>query len=60
MTEEIKDILKRYDEIGALILEQKLDEYGDKIGNGVYIYKVKVRNTTGTVVEKFEKLVILN
>lgn len=32
MTEEIKDILKRYDEIGALILEQKLDEYGDKIG----------------------------
>ena len=36
------------------------DEYGDKIGNGVYIYKVKVRNTTGTVVEKFEKLVILN
>ena len=32
MTEEIKDILKRYDEIGALILEQKLDEYADKIG----------------------------
>ncbi|MBO4680777.1 MAG: hypothetical protein J5623_02615 [Clostridiales bacterium] len=32
MTEEIKAILKRYDEIGALILEQKLDEYGDKIG----------------------------
>ena len=32
MTEEIKEILKRYDEIGALILEQKLDEYGDKIG----------------------------
>ena len=28
MTEEIKDILKRYDEIGALILEQKLDEFG--------------------------------
>lgn len=36
------------------------DEYGDKIGKGVYIYKVKVRNSTGTVVEKFEKLVILN
>ena len=36
------------------------DDYGDKIGKGVYIYKVKVRNTTGTVVEKFEKLVILN
>ena len=36
------------------------DEFGDKIGNGVYIYKVKVRNSTGTIVEKFEKLVILN
>lgn len=36
------------------------DDYGDKIGKGVYIYKVKVRNSTGTVVEKFEKLVILN
>ena len=32
MTEEIKDILKRYDEIGALILEQKLDEFGDSLG----------------------------
>ena len=36
-----------------------LDEYGDKIGKGVYVYKVKVRNSTGTIVEKFEKLVIL-
>ncbi|MBO4614679.1 MAG: type IX secretion system sortase PorU [Bacteroidales bacterium] len=36
------------------------DEYGDKIGKGVYIYKVKVRNSVGTTVEKFEKLVILN
>ena len=36
------------------------DDYGDKIGKGVYIYKVKVRNSMGTVVEKFEKLVILN
>lgn len=36
-----------------------LDEYGDKIGKGVYVYKVKVKNSTGTTVEKFEKLVIL-
>ena len=26
MREDIKELLKRYDEIGALILEQKLDE----------------------------------
>ena len=32
MTEEIKEVLKRYDQIGALILEQKLDEFGDQMG----------------------------
>jgi hypothetical protein len=36
------------------------DEYGDKIAKGVYIYKVKVKNPAGNVVEKFEKLVIIN
>lgn len=32
MTDEIKEILKRYDEIEALILEQKIDEFGDQLG----------------------------
>ncbi|MDD2635070.1 MAG: type IX secretion system sortase PorU [Bacteroidales bacterium] len=36
------------------------DQYGDKIGKGVYVYKIKVRNSVGNVVEEFEKLVILN
>jgi len=36
------------------------DEYGDKIAKGVYIYKLKVRAPNGSVVDKFEKLVILN
>jgi len=36
------------------------DEYGDKIGKGVYVYKIKVRNPSGNVVEEIEKLVILN
>ncbi|MCF0207739.1 MAG: type IX secretion system sortase PorU [Bacteroidales bacterium] len=36
------------------------DEYDDKLAKGVYIYKIRVRNSAGTVVEKFEKLVILN
>ncbi len=36
------------------------DEFGDKIGKGVYVYKVKVRNSSGNVVEEIEKLVILN
>lgn len=36
------------------------DDFGDKIGKGVYVYRVKVRNPEGSVAEKFEKLVILN
>ncbi|MDD3741328.1 MAG: type IX secretion system sortase PorU, partial [Bacteroidales bacterium] len=36
------------------------DEYGDKIAKGVYIYKIKVKSPTGAIVDKFEKLVILN
>lgn len=36
------------------------DDFGDKIGKGVYVYKLKVRSTTtGKTAEKFEKLVIL-
>lgn len=36
------------------------DDFGDKIGKGVYIYKLKVRsNTLNKQVEKIEKLVIL-
>ena len=37
-----------------------LDDFGNKIGKGVYIYKLKVTSTiTNTVSEKYEKLVIL-
>lgn len=35
------------------------DDYGDRIGKGVYVYKLKVRSRNGTTTEKFEKLVIL-
>ncbi len=36
------------------------DDFGDKLGRGVYVYKLKVRSPDGEAVEKFEKLVILN
>ena len=36
-----------------------LDEYGDKIGNGVYLYKLHVKTQTGFSDTKLEKLVIL-
>jgi hypothetical protein len=37
-----------------------LDDFGSKIGRGVYVYRVKVRTSLGQTAEKFEKLVILN
>ena len=34
------------------------DDYGDKIGRGVYVYRLRVK-AAGAVAEQFEKLVIL-
>lgn len=36
-----------------------LDDFGNKIGRGTYIYKVKLLNSEGENIEKLEKLVIL-
>ncbi len=36
------------------------DDFGDKIGRGVYVYRVRVKTTEGKTAEKYEKLVILN
>lgn len=36
-----------------------LDDFGSRIGRGVYIYRLKVRSDSGQTIEKFEKLVIL-
>ena len=36
-----------------------LDEYGDKLATGVYVYKLKVKSSDGKSEEKTEKLVIL-
>lgn len=36
-----------------------LDDFGDRIGRGVYFYRLKVRLSNGKTVEKYEKLVIL-
>lgn len=36
-----------------------LDDFGDKLAKGTYIYKISVRNSSNETVEKFEKIVIL-
>ena len=35
------------------------DDFGDDIGKGVYIYRLKIRNSSGETADKYEKLVIL-
>ena len=35
------------------------DEFGDKIGKGVYVYKLSIKGSDGFTASKFEKLVIL-
>jgi hypothetical protein len=35
------------------------DDFGDNIGRGVYVYRIKVRNASGETADKYEKLVIL-
>lgn len=37
-----------------------MDDYGDKLARGVYLYKLKVISPEGEKAEKIEKLVILN
>ena len=36
------------------------DEYGEKIGRGVYLYKIKVKTSAGEIIEDQGKLVIIN
>jgi hypothetical protein len=36
------------------------DDFGDKIGRGVYVYRITVRTAEGETAQKLEKLVILN
>jgi hypothetical protein len=35
------------------------DDFGDRIGKGVYVYRVKVRTADGETADKYERLVVL-
>ena len=37
-----------------------LDDYGQKIGRGVYLYNLKIKTPDGQTAEQIERLVILN
>jgi flagellar hook assembly protein FlgD len=36
------------------------DEYGQKIGRGVYVYRLRVKTSDGKTANKWERLVILD
>ena len=63
----VKTIQERVLPEGSLVRDiawDGQDDYGDKLANGVYVYRVKVRNVDGidnqaTVSSDYEKLVIL-
>jgi len=44
--------------VGPIMWNGK-DDFGDNIGRGTYVYRVRVRTASGETTEKFEKLVIL-
>ncbi|MBI2269426.1 MAG: type IX secretion system sortase PorU [Bacteroidetes bacterium] len=43
----------------AIVWDGK-DDFGDNIGRGVYVYRMKIRSDDGSIADKYEKLVILN
>lgn len=55
-----KTVVSDHDSNDQKIAWNGLDDYGDKLGRGVYLYKLKVKTSSGLKEEVFEKLVILN
>ncbi len=58
----VKSITQQVHSVGYRINDIQwdgLDDYGDAIGKGVYVYKLAVRDAEGNSAHKFEKLVVL-
>ncbi len=58
----VKSIVQQVHSVGYRVDDIKwdgLDDYGDVIGKGVYVYKLAVRDAEGNSAHKFEKLVVL-
>lgn len=59
----VKTILKNINTTGYRVDDiawDGLDDYGDKIGKGVYIYRVTLNDDSGKKVSQYQKLVLLN
>lgn len=59
----IKTIVKNINTVGYRVDDitwDGLDDYGDKIGRGVYIYRISLKDESGKKVSQYQKLVVLN
>ena len=60
LVKTINELVQTTGNLSRNISWNGLDDFGNKIGKGVYIYKLKVTSTTSNISsEKYEKLVIL-
>lgn len=53
-----KDIFLSGSRVSDIMWDAR-DEYGDKLARGVYVYRLKVKASDGSISDKYEKLVIL-
>jgi len=59
----VKTILKNINTEGYRVNDiswDGKDDFGDKIGRGVYIYRITVKDDTGKKSSQYQKLVVLN
>ncbi len=57
----VKTINSKINQLGVVsegIAWDGLDEFGDRLAKGVYVYRVSTKNSSGNQTEKLEKLVI--
>ncbi|NVJ89247.1 MAG: type IX secretion system sortase PorU [Flavobacteriaceae bacterium] len=60
LVKTINQLVQTTGNLSREIVWNGLDDFGNKIGKGVYVYKLRVTSTTSNLVsEKYEKLVIL-
>lgn len=59
LVKSIDDIIVSQGFVSRDIKWDGRDDFGDRIGKGVYVYKLTVRSGNGSTAEKIEKLVIL-
>jgi len=60
LVKNMNEVIQSEDNLSRSIIWNGLDDFGSKIGKGVYVYKLRVSTVDSNIrAEKIEKLVIL-